>query len=83
MESGMHEFSDEEWAFPVPERLTDALSDLPDESLRRVAADWSKTEEFEMDSAGRDVALRYLVELEDKASLARHSGKQLYLWMSL
>ena len=83
METGMHEFSDEEWAFPVPERLTAALSDLPEESLRNVAADWSQTEEFEMDSLGAEVALDYLVELKTKAGLARQSGKQLYLWMSL
>jgi hypothetical protein len=79
----LHEFSDEEWVYPVPEQLTSTLADLADEDTAPLAAKWGETEEFELDSIGVEDATTYLRELKRLASAAKDSEKRLFLWMSL
>jgi hypothetical protein len=79
----MHSYSDEEWAFPVPEQLTTALADVKDDRVPELAEAWSRIEEFELDQKGSERGTEYLQELRAKAIVARDSGMQLFLWMSL
>jgi hypothetical protein len=79
----MHSYSDEEWAFPVPEQLTAALAEVRDDQVPVLAEDWSRIEEFELDQKGAERGTEYLHELRTNAIVARDSGKQLFLWMSL
>ena len=79
----MHSYSDEEWAFPVPEQLTIALAEVKDDQVPPLAETWSRIEEFELDQKGAERGAEYLQELRANAVLAKDSGKQLYLWMSL
>jgi hypothetical protein len=83
MHDRMHSYSDEEWAFPVPERLTAALSEIRDDRVPELADTWGRTEEFELDQKGPERGSEYLQELRTHAQLATDSGKQLFLWMSL
>jgi hypothetical protein len=78
----MHTFgSGEEWAFHVPERLTRALAELPDERFPELAESWGRTEEFDWQTV--DDVVEYLQDLRANAAAAQDSEKQLYLWMSL
>ena len=83
MAERMHSYSDEEWAFPVPEQLTTALAEVKDDQVPELADAWSRIEEFELDQKGAERGTEYLRELRVKAIVARDSGKQLFLWMSL
>jgi hypothetical protein len=83
MAERMHSYSDEEWAFPVPEQLTTALAEVNDDQLPALAEAWSRIEEFEADQKGAERGVEYLQELRANAIAARDSEKQLFLWMSL
>jgi hypothetical protein len=83
MHDRMHSYSDEEWAFPVPERLTLALAEVQDDRVPELAETWGRTEEFELDQKGPERGREYLHELRANARVATESGKQLFLWMSL
>ena len=83
MHDRMHSYSEEEWAFPVPQQLTTALAELKDDQVPVLAEAWSRIEEFELDQKGAEEGTEYLHELRAKAIVAKDSGKQLFLWMSL
>ncbi len=83
MSEPSHEFSDEEWVYPIPERLAVALAELPDERIPLLVEAWGATEEFALDDFDGDDVRDYVVELRKIARLARDAGKRLYLWMSL
>lgn len=83
MGEGMHTYHDEAWAFLVPERLTTALAEIQDDQVPELAEDWARIEEFEADQKGADRGIEYLHDLMAHARVAKDSGKQLYLWMSL
>ena len=78
----VHTFSsEEEWVFHVPERLTRALAELPDDRLPELVDAWSLIEEFDWQTV--EDLREYLRELRSKAVAARDTQKQVYLWMSL
>jgi hypothetical protein len=83
MAERMHSYSDGEWAFPVPEQLTTALAEVKDDQVPSLAEAWARIEEFELDEKGAERGTEYLHELRVHALVARDSGKQLFLWMSL
>src|SRR5262245_45096499 len=83
MHDRMYSYTDEEWAFPVPERLSVALAEVEDDRVPQLADTWGRTEEFEADQKGPERGREYLHELRTHARLATDSGKQLFLWMSL
>jgi hypothetical protein len=83
MHDRMHSYSDEEWAFPVPEQLTTALAEVQDNQVQDLAEAWSRIEEFEADEKGAEDGIEWLRELRTHAVFATDSGKQLFLWMSL
>ena len=83
MHDRMHSYSDGEWALPVPEQLTTALADVKDDQVPALAEAWARIEEFELEGKGPERGADYLQELRANALVARDSGKQLFLWMSL
>ena len=83
MSEPVHEFSDEEWVYPIPNRLAAALADIPDERFAHLVETWGATEEFALDGFEENDVRDYVIELRRMARLARASGKRLYLWMSL
>ena len=83
MHDRMHTYSEEEWAFPVPEQLTTVLAEVQDDQVPELAEAWSRIEEFELDQKGAEEGIEYLRELRANAMIARDSGRQLFLWMSL
>jgi hypothetical protein len=82
MGNGLHNFSDEELVFPVPERLQTALAGLSDERMKDVAPDWAATEEFRLDYKTEDDALEWLGVLRKLAQEAESTGRSLFVWMS-
>lgn len=83
MHDRMHSYSDGEWAFLVPQQLTTALAEVKDDQVPDLAEAWARIEEFELDEKGAEDGVEYLRELRTHARVAKDSGKQLFLWMSL
>ena len=82
MGNGLHNFSDDELVFPVPERLQKALAELSDDQMNHVAPDWASTEEFRLDYKDEDDALDWLGVLRELAQEAESTGNSLFVWMS-
>jgi hypothetical protein len=64
----------------ITEELRTALANADDETLRRVAVDWSATEE--MDGSDPSDVTDALLDLADLARRATDRNEQLYCWLS-
>jgi hypothetical protein len=83
MSEPVYQFSDEEWVFPIPERLKAALARLSDDEMDRLAPAWAGTEEFRLDQMDQTTAMDYLTVLRQVAQRAESDKLPLFLWMSL
>ena len=64
----------------ITEELQTALAGADDETLSRVAVDWSHSED--MDGSDPAEVTGVLVDLADLARKAADRGEQLYCWLS-
>lgn len=83
MSEPVYEFSDEEWVFPIPDRLMAALARLSDDEMERLAPAWADTEEFRLDYMDETTATDFLTVLRQFAQRAESDKLPLFLWMSL
>jgi hypothetical protein len=71
------------WVFRFPHIATQALADLQDSRIPKVAKDWAATEELEMDGWSYVDAAEVVSALSAHARLASSSQKALFLRLSL
>lgn len=72
------------WVVALSERARDALAEIPDDRLPRLADRWSKIEEFSPYSDTQPEAmLARLREFVGLARRARESGENIYCWICL
>lgn len=71
------------WVFAIPERLVDALAELPAAAVTGVARVWAGTDELRADRWSKGSAEQVVAKLSALAADARREGKQLLAWMSV
>jgi hypothetical protein len=71
------------WVFRAPPRLVSSLSEIADEALDRISAEWSAVEEFALSGYGRASVAEVASSLRDLSKRAISDGKHLLMWMCL